>query len=86
MFQSIIWDFDGTLVDTYPAIARAVNTALAAYGKQADLPRVVELTSISLDHCIVVSPINWSGRHVRILPGGPHEDHPVHGRADHQDP
>ncbi len=52
MFQSIIWDFDGTLVDTYPAIARAVNTALAAYDKQADLPRVVELTSISLDHCI----------------------------------
>ena len=34
----------------------------------------------------VVSPINWSDRHVRILPGGPYENYPVHRRADHQDP
>jgi phosphoglycolate phosphatase len=52
MFQSIIWDFDGTLVDTYPAIARAVNTALASFGKAAALSRVIELSSISLERCI----------------------------------
>src|SRR4051812_16541749 len=52
MFQAIIWDFDGTLVDTYPAIARAVNTALATFGRAAPLPRVIELSSISLDVCI----------------------------------
>jgi HAD superfamily hydrolase (TIGR01509 family) len=52
VFQDIIWDFDGTLVDTYPAIARAVNLALAAFGASAALERIIELSSISLDHCM----------------------------------
>src|SRR4051812_10609083 len=52
MFQSVIWDFDGTLVDTYPAIARAVNRALATFGRDASLARVIELSSICLDLCI----------------------------------
>lgn len=52
MFQAVIWDFDGTLVDTYPAIARAVNLALAAFGASVALERVIELSSISLDHCL----------------------------------
>lgn len=52
MFQAIIWDFDGTLMDTYPAIARAVNLALAAFDMVVPLERIVELSSISLDYCI----------------------------------
>lgn len=48
----IIWDFDGTLHDTYPPIARAVNSALAHFGHVASLDRVIELTSLSLDYCI----------------------------------
>lgn len=52
MFQAIIWDFDGTLVDTYPEIARAVNAALATFGKTATLERVTELACISLDYCL----------------------------------
>jgi HAD superfamily hydrolase (TIGR01509 family) len=52
VFQAVIWDFDGTLVDTYPAIARAVNLALAASGASAALERIIELSSISLDHCL----------------------------------
>jgi HAD superfamily hydrolase (TIGR01549 family) len=52
VFQAVIWDFDGTLVDTYPAIARAVNLALAAFGASAALERIIELSSISLDHCL----------------------------------
>jgi phosphoglycolate phosphatase-like HAD superfamily hydrolase len=28
MFRNIIWDVDGTLFDTYPAIARAFKAAL----------------------------------------------------------
>jgi HAD superfamily hydrolase (TIGR01549 family) len=51
MFRYIIWDFDGTLVDTYPEIARAVNQALATFGKSVSLERVIELSSISLDFC-----------------------------------
>lgn len=52
MVQAILWDFDGTICDTYPAIARAVNQALAQFGAAADLERVIELTSISLDACV----------------------------------
>lgn len=51
MVRAIIWDFDGTLVDTYPAIARAYATALAAFGAAAPFERIVELSSQSLDGC-----------------------------------
>ncbi len=62
-------------------LAQQVKATIIVYGSIGEDGLNGRLT---LD--IVVSPINWSGRHVRILPGGPHEDHPVHGRADHQDP
>lgn len=52
MLKAIFWDFDGTICDTYPAIARAVNAALATFGTSASLERVIELASISLDGCI----------------------------------
>jgi HAD superfamily hydrolase (TIGR01509 family) len=52
VFQAIIWDFDGTLMDTYPAIGRAVNLALAAFDITVPLERIIELSSISLDYCI----------------------------------
>jgi beta-phosphoglucomutase-like phosphatase (HAD superfamily) len=49
MFRCIIWDFDGTLVDTYPEIARTINQALATFDKTACLERITELSSVSLD-------------------------------------
>jgi HAD superfamily hydrolase (TIGR01509 family) len=52
VFQTVIWDFDGTLVDTYPAIARAVSLALATFGANTPLERIIDLSSISLDHCM----------------------------------
>lgn len=51
MIRAIIWDFDGTLVDTYPAIARAYAIALSAFEFTAPFERIVELSSQSLDHC-----------------------------------
>lgn len=48
----LIWDFDGTLQDTYPAIARAVNLALEQFHKAASLERIIELASVSLNYCI----------------------------------
>jgi HAD superfamily hydrolase (TIGR01549 family) len=50
--KAVIWDFDGTICDTYPAIAGAVNDALARFGQSASFDRIVELSSISLDRCI----------------------------------
>jgi HAD superfamily hydrolase (TIGR01549 family) len=52
MLCAVIWDFDGTICDTYPAIARAVNLALARFGAQATLAHIIDLASISLEHCI----------------------------------
>jgi HAD superfamily hydrolase (TIGR01549 family) len=50
--RAVIWDFDGTICDTYPAIARVVNTALARFGATTSLAYVIELASTSLDDCI----------------------------------
>jgi HAD superfamily hydrolase (TIGR01509 family) len=52
MLRAVIWDFDGTICDTYPAIAHAVNTALARFGAAATLARITDLASISLERCI----------------------------------
>ena len=52
MLRAVIWDFDGTICDTYPAIAQAVNTALAHFGAAATLARITDLASISLERCI----------------------------------
>jgi phosphoglycolate phosphatase-like HAD superfamily hydrolase len=49
--RNIIWDVDGTLFDTYPAIARAFNAALHDLGQDAPLERISELACESLGHC-----------------------------------
>ena len=52
MIRNIIWDVDGTLFDTYPAIAGAVKTALNDLGCDAPLDWITGLTKITLNHCI----------------------------------
>src|SRR5918911_1660058 len=52
MLRAVIWDFDGTICDTYPAIAGAVNAALASFSVATSYAHVVALASISLDYCI----------------------------------
>jgi HAD superfamily hydrolase (TIGR01509 family) len=52
MLRAVIWDFDGTICDTYPAIAGAVNVALASFSVAASLAHVVALASTSLEYCI----------------------------------
>lgn len=52
MFRNIIWDVDGTLFDTYPAIARAFQTAMNDLGKEVPLDWIEGLARISLSHCV----------------------------------
>ena len=52
MFRNIIWDFDGTLFDTYPAFAHAFRAALKELGTDAPVDRIRALASISLTHCV----------------------------------
>lgn len=48
MFRNIIWDVDGTLFDTYPAIARAIKAALQDLDQDAPLAWIEELAKESL--------------------------------------
>jgi phosphoglycolate phosphatase-like HAD superfamily hydrolase len=54
MLRNVIWDVDGTLFDTYPAIARAMRAALNDVGGDAPLELITTLTLVSLDHCLTV--------------------------------
>lgn len=51
MFRNIVWDVDGTLFDTYPAIARAFKTALNDFGKDAAPDWIESLARKSFGHC-----------------------------------
>jgi len=48
MYRNIIWDVDGTLFDTYPAITRAIKAALNDLGKDAPLDWITTVAKQSL--------------------------------------
>lgn len=48
MYRNIIWDVDGTLFDTYPAIAKALKAALNDLGTDAPLDWITEVAKRSL--------------------------------------
>ncbi len=52
MLRNIIWDVDGTLFDTYPAIDRAFQHALHDLGKSVHLERIDALARVSLNRCV----------------------------------
>lgn len=52
MLRHIIWDVDGTLFDTYPAINAAFRAAAQDQGADAEPDWIEDLTLVSLDHCI----------------------------------
>ena len=52
MYKNIIWDFDGTLFDSYPAIAEAFLAALRDHGRSGDLLEIRTLAQVSLNHCL----------------------------------
>jgi phosphoglycolate phosphatase-like HAD superfamily hydrolase len=47
-FKHVIWDVDGTLFDTYPAISAAILAALAEQGVKADREFVTHMAMTSL--------------------------------------
>ena len=48
MIRNIIWDFDGTLFDTYPALIHAFSRALDDYGIQIPQELIVRHARLSL--------------------------------------
>jgi HAD superfamily hydrolase (TIGR01509 family) len=51
MFRYLIWDVDGTLFDTYPAMFEAFDAALDELGASVPSDRVSRLCRQSLSHC-----------------------------------
>ena len=43
MFEEYIWDFDGTLYDTYPVLLDAFLQALRDYGIDADRQEIYQI-------------------------------------------
>jgi phosphoglycolate phosphatase-like HAD superfamily hydrolase len=52
VIRYLIWDADGALFNTYPAITDAMHQALKALGGQAPRERVARLCKVSFGHCI----------------------------------
>ena len=52
MFRHIIWDVDGTLFDTYPAMAQAFKAALNDLGQDAPIDWIEGLVKQSMGHCL----------------------------------
>ncbi len=47
MYEHVIWDFDGTLYDTYPSMVGAVAYALQKRGKEDDEAEILSLFKVS---------------------------------------
>lgn len=53
MIRNIIWDLDGTLFDTYPAMGRAFQLAAADLGADnVPVDFIISTARVSLDHCV----------------------------------
>ena len=51
-FDHYIWDFDGTLFDTYPRIAAAMQSAFADFSHHASYEEVLKLSKRSVTHAL----------------------------------
>ncbi len=52
MIRYLVWDVDGTLIDTYPAISGAMLAALQSFGCSTDPVEVETLCKVSFGHCV----------------------------------
>lgn len=52
MFRHIIWDFDGTLFDTYPCMTSALHTALVSRGITASEDEIYSLLKKTVGHAL----------------------------------
>lgn len=51
-YKHIIWDFDGTLFDTYPSMARAFTESMEAAGYPADYQGIYDSMKIAISETV----------------------------------
>ena len=54
IYRNLIWDFDGTLYNTYPQVAAAMVAALADLGHPIDSAEAYRLVKVTVFHAITV--------------------------------
>lgn len=59
MYKHIIWDFDGTLFDSYPIMTRAFKEVINEAGIIMDSEKISELMKISMSHLIEYCKSNY---------------------------
>jgi phosphoglycolate phosphatase len=52
MFLNLIWDFDGTLFDTYPAIATSLRAAVGDLAVPPSFDEVRDMALVSIEGCL----------------------------------
>lgn len=52
MIRNIVWDVDGTLFDTYPAIAQSYHQAVIDLGGDAPLDWILRQARVTVSHCV----------------------------------
>ena len=52
MIRNLIWDFDGTLFDTYPAIVNSLRAAVADLAVPPSFEKVRDMALVSIDGCL----------------------------------
>jgi phosphoglycolate phosphatase-like HAD superfamily hydrolase len=52
MIKHLLWDLDGTLIDTYPAFVSAFTNSLADYGFYPDPDYILSLTLVNLSYSL----------------------------------
>ncbi|GAA4413467.1 HAD-IA family hydrolase [Fodinibacter luteus] len=52
MIRNLIWDFDGTLFDTYPAIANSLRAAVGDLAVPPSFEEVRDMALVSIDGCL----------------------------------
>ncbi|ULH14948.1 HAD-IA family hydrolase [Deinococcus sp. KNUC1210] len=59
-WKHVLWDLDGTLLDTYPATDAALVAALTSLGVPVSLDDVRPLTRLTLAHAVDVQARRWA--------------------------
>ena len=54
MIKHVVWEIDGTLIETFPATTNAILASLADHGFHTKPELVQDLAKISVSHCLAI--------------------------------